>query len=158
MQPAAASPDSRRRTGHTTAGYAGALFGWRATIYDHRPAYATPARFPDAEHVIAARPEQLQQHLSLNDYHAVVIMSHHLDSDLQYLRHVSGSNVPYVGLLGPAARRERLFADAGNDIDKLRERLHAPVGLNIGAITPEAIALAIVSEIHQVLSRHTAAS
>jgi xanthine dehydrogenase accessory factor len=57
-----------------------------------------------------------------------------------------------VGLLGPAARRERLFADLGADIGKLRERLHAPVGLSIGAITPEAIALAILSEIHQVLS------
>lgn len=130
------------------------FLGWKATIYDHRPAYAAQARFPDAEQVVVARPEHLQQKLSLNDYHAVVIMSHHLESDLQYLRHAAGSNVPYVGLLGPAARRERLLSDLGTDIGRLRERLHAPVGLNIGAITPEAIALAIISEIHQVLSRH----
>ncbi len=133
------------------------FLGWKATVFDHRPAYATSSRFPDAEQVIAARPEQLQQRLSLNDYHAVVIMSHHLESDLQYLRHAAGCSAPYVGLLGPAARRERLFADMGSDIGRLRERLHAPVGLNIGAITPEAIALAIISEIHQVLSRHISA-
>lgn len=130
------------------------FLGWKATIYDHRPAYATQARFPDAEQVIVARPEHLQQKLALNDYHAVVVMSHHLESDLQYLRHAANSDVPYVGLLGPAARRERLLGDLGSDIGRLRERLHAPVGLNIGAITPEAIALAIISEIHQALSRH----
>lgn len=134
------------------------FLGWKATVYDHRPAYATSTRFPDVERVIAARPEHLQQHLSLNDYHAVVIMSHHLDSDLQYLHHASSSNVPYVGLLGPAVRRERLFTDLGTDLGKLRERLHAPIGLSIGAATPEAIALAIISEIHQVLSRLPAQS
>lgn len=134
------------------------FLGWKATIYDHRSAYVTAARFPHAEQLVSARPELLQQHLPLNNYHAVVIMSHHLESDLHYLRQTANSNVPYVGLLGPAARRERLFADLGGDIDKLRQRLHAPVGLTIGAITPEAIALAIISEIHDVLARlHTAA-
>lgn len=131
------------------------FLGWKATIYDHRPAYATTARFPHAEQIVAARPELLRQHLQLDDYQAVVVMSHHLDSDRQYLQQLAHSNAPYVGLLGPAARRERLFADLGTDIGKLRQRLHAPVGLNIGAITPEAIALAIIGEIHQVLARST---
>ncbi|MGE0113895.1 MAG: XdhC family protein [Steroidobacteraceae bacterium] len=128
------------------------FLGWNATLYDHRPAYAMTARFPHAEQIVCARPELLQQRLPLNDYHAVVVMSHHLDSDRLYLHQLADSNVPYIGLLGPAARRERLFADLGNDIGKLRQRLRAPVGLNIGAITPEAIALAIISEIYQVLA------
>lgn len=131
------------------------FLGWKTTIYDHRSAYATAVRFPYAEAIICARPELLLQRLRLDDYHAVIVMSHHLDADLQYLRQLVDCNVLYVGLLGPAARRERLFADLGNDIDKLQQRLHAPVGLTIGAVTPEAIALAIIGEIHSVLARIT---
>lgn len=131
------------------------FLGWKANIYDHRAAYATAARFPQAEQVIAARPEQLHQQLQLNDYQAVVIMSHHLDSDQRYLQEVANSNVPYVGLLGPPARRERLFANLGPDFEKLKQRLHAPVGLEIGAATPEAIALSIIGEIHSVLAGYT---
>lgn len=132
------------------------FLGWKATIYDHRPAYANRDRFPQAERVVAARPGELQQQLRLNDYHAVVVMSHHLDSDLQYLQQVAHCEVGYIGLLGPAARRERLFTDLGPDYRKLRERLHAPVGLQIGASTPEAIALAVISEIHAVLAGRAA--
>jgi xanthine/CO dehydrogenase XdhC/CoxF family maturation factor len=131
------------------------FLGWKLTVYDHRSAYATAARFPHAEKVLAARPEQLPQQLHLDDYHAVVIMSHHLDSDQCYLQALAHSMVPYVGLLGPAARRERLFANLGPDFEKLRQRLYAPVGLQIGAATPEAIALSIISEIHSVLANHT---
>jgi xanthine dehydrogenase accessory factor len=131
------------------------FLGWKITVYDHRSAYATAVRFPHAEQVIAARPELLPQRLQLDDYHAVVIMSHHLDSDQRYLQELTHSKVPYVGLLGPAARRERLFANLGPDFEKLQQRLHAPVGLQIGAATPEAIALSIISEIHSVLANHT---
>lgn len=128
------------------------FLGWKATVYDHRAAYTTTERFPHVERILTARPEQLHQQLRLNDYHAVVVMSHHLDADLRYLQQLADCDVPYIGLLGPAARRERLFADLGDAIGKLRQRLHAPVGLSIGAVTPEAIALAIISEIHSVLA------
>jgi xanthine/CO dehydrogenase XdhC/CoxF family maturation factor len=79
-------------------------------------------------------------------------MSHHLESDLQYLRALAFSTVPYVGLLGPAARREKLLADLGDDAGKLRARLRAPVGLDIGGRAPESIALSIVGEIHAALA------
>lgn len=129
------------------------FLGWKATLYDHRAAYTAAERFVHAEQIITARPEQLHERVRLDDYHAIVVMSHHLDSDMYYLRAVTHCQVSYIGLLGPAARREKLFSDLGADYRKLRERLHAPVGLPIGAATPEAIALAIVSEIHQVLAR-----
>lgn len=129
------------------------FLGWKTTIYDHRSAYATATRFPHAEAIICARPELLPQRLRLDDYHAAIVMSHHLDADLQYLRQLVDCNVLYIGLLGPAARRERLFADLGSGIGKLQQRLHAPVGLALGAVTPEAIALAIIGEIHGVLAQ-----
>jgi xanthine dehydrogenase accessory factor len=76
-------------------------------------------------------------------------MSHHLPSDLEYLRSLSGTSIPYIGLLGPAVRRDRLLSDLGaRAADSLRPRLHAPVGLALGGRTPESIALAIVAEIH----------
>ena len=79
-------------------------------------------------------------------------MSHHLDSDLHYLRALARSPVPYVGLLGPAARREKLLGDLGADAAALRGRLRAPVGLDIGGRTPESIALSIVGEVHAALA------
>ena len=56
------------------------------------------------------------------------------------------------GLLGPAARRERLLQDLGADAAGLRERLRAPVGLDIGGRSPESIALSIVGEVHAALN------
>jgi xanthine dehydrogenase accessory factor len=121
---------------------------WRVTLVDHRPAYAVPAHFPYAERVVLARPEELAQAVDLKRFTAAVVMSHHLPSDLEYLRALSASPLPYIGLLGPAARREKLLSELGAEAQRLRPRLHAPVGLNLGGRTPEAIALSIVAEIH----------
>jgi xanthine/CO dehydrogenase XdhC/CoxF family maturation factor len=121
---------------------------WRVTLADHRPAYAVPSHFPLAERVLLRRPEEISQALDLRQFTAAVVMSHHLPSDLEYLRALSGSSLAYIGLLGPPARREKLLSELGADVQSLRPRLHAPVGLNLGGRTPEAIALAIVAEIH----------
>ena len=106
------------------------------------------SRFPQAEQVLLGRPETLAQTLELDRYDAAVVMSHHLPSDLAYLRALSGCDIPYVGLLGPANRREKLLADLGEDAGRLHGRLRSPIGLNIGGRAPESIALSIVSEIH----------
>ncbi|MDE2449468.1 MAG: XdhC family protein [Gammaproteobacteria bacterium] len=121
---------------------------WRVTLADHRPAYAVAAHFPLAERVLLARPEEIAQALDLAQFTAAVVMSHHLPSDLAYLRALSASPLAYIGLLGPPARREKLLSELGIDADRLRPRLRAPVGFNLGGRTPESIALAIVAEIH----------
>ncbi len=122
---------------------------WKVTVVDHRPAYAQADHFPAAERVILSRPERLDSATDLTHFSAAVVMSHHLPSDLQYLRSLSRTAIPYIGLLGPAVRRERLLADLGMQAaESLRPRLHAPVGLALGGRTPESIALAIVAEIH----------
>ncbi len=120
---------------------------WRVSVVDHRPAYAQAVRFPGAR-VALAEPGALADTVDLDGCHAVVVMSHHLASDLSYLRVLAATPGPtYLGLLGPSARRRRLLDELG-PADGLVGRLIGPVGFDIGACTPEAIALAIVSQIH----------
>jgi xanthine dehydrogenase accessory factor len=128
------------------------FLGWRVTVADHRPAYLDPARFPAGTKLVETGAADIADAVPLDEFFAAIVMSHHLDSDLHYLRALSGSAVPYVGLLGPAARREKLLGDLGDPAPTLRARLRAPVGLDIGGRTPEAIALSIVGEVQAALS------
>ncbi len=125
-----------------------ARLGWKVTVYDHRPSYARREHFAAAERVVLARPEELTRTLDLRAYEAAVVMSHHLPSDLEYLRALATGPIGYLGLLGPPHRRDKLLGDLGADAGTLSRRLRAPVGLNLGGRTPESIALAIVAEIH----------
>jgi xanthine dehydrogenase accessory factor len=126
--------------------------GWRVSVIDHRPAYAVAARFPGAD-VHRANARLLRAEIDLERCHAAVVMSHHLASDEIYLRELAEAGVPaYVGLLGPRARRTRLASELGPVVEKLSSRIHGPVGLDIGAMTPEGIALSIIGQIHAWLA------
>ena len=128
------------------------LMGWHISVLDHRPAYAVADRFPRAQRVALNPANALPSFLEHDHYDAAVVMSHHLTSDEAYLTALADSAIPYIGLLGPAPRRMRLMNDIGEQARKFGERLYGPIGLDIGARTPETIALAIVSEIQAVLS------
>jgi xanthine dehydrogenase accessory factor len=126
--------------------------GWRVSVVDHRPAYVVAARFAGAELHIAS-PKTLRATIDLTRCHAAVVMSHHLPSDEVYLRELAEAGVPaYVGLLGPKARRSRLAQELGPHMESLSGRIRGPVGLDIGATTPEGIALAIIGQIHAWLA------
>jgi xanthine dehydrogenase accessory factor len=127
------------------------FLGWRVTVVDHRSAYLDARRFPAGTRLVESRAEDVSDAVRLDEHAAAIVMSHHLDSDLQYLRALAASPVPYVGLLGPAARREKLLADLGDPAPALRARLRAPIGLDIGGRSPESIALSIIGEVHAVL-------
>jgi xanthine dehydrogenase accessory factor len=126
--------------------------GWRVTVVDHRAAYAQVARFPGAQ-VVLGGASQLARLINADECHAAIVMSHHLASDAAYLKSLAEADSPgYIGLLGPAARRRRLAAEVGTLTERLRGRLRGPVGLSIGAVTPEGIALAIIAQIHAWLA------
>ncbi len=129
-----------------------AALGWHVTVFDHRPAYANEAQFPLAARVICARAEELPRHLGPASFDAAVVMSHHLPADIAYLRALVTRPPRYIGLLGPPARRQRLLAEAGSAARDIATRIYGPAGLDIGAGTPEAIALAIVAQIQATLS------
>ena len=129
-----------------------ARLGWSTTVLDHRPAYAVAARFPLAQRVALNPADQLTAVVDPACFDAAVVMSHHLVSDLAYLQQLAHTRLRYIGLLGPASRRARLLADLKEDAQRLTGRLHGPAGLDIGANSPESIALAIVAEIQAVLA------
>jgi xanthine/CO dehydrogenase XdhC/CoxF family maturation factor len=135
-----------------------AMLGWQVTIADHRPAYAVAERFARARQVLLAPAIELPKRIDFDEFDAAVVMSHHLLTDQVYLGLLADSAVRYVGLLGPANRRKRLLAEIGDRAVRLANRLAGPIGLDIGAHTPEAIALAIVAEIHAHLAGHTGSS
>jgi xanthine dehydrogenase accessory factor len=131
--------------------------GWRVTVVDHRPAYADARQFPGAN-VTHVDPRALLEVIDVGRCHAAVVMSHHLASDVEYLRALARAGRPdYVGLLGPAARRRRIADEIGPLAQELHGRLRGPVGIDIGAVIPEAIALAIISEVHGWLAGRSVA-
>ncbi len=126
--------------------------GWRVSLADHRAAYLADPAFSAAEQRCETTPATLARDVDLAGFDAAVVMSHHLETDRGYLAALAGQRLAYVGLLGPRARRDRLLSELGAEADDLAERLHGPVGLDIGADSPESIALAITAEIHQALT------
>src|SRR5919202_5870081 len=124
--------------------------GWRPFVCDPRSQFATAARFPDAEEVIAAWPEDAFARLGGIDRATyIAVLTHDPKLDDAALTIALRSDAAYVGAMGSrraqAQRRERLLA-AGLTDDEL-DRLSAPVGLDIGALTPEETALSIMSEV-----------
>lgn len=126
--------------------------GWRVTVADRRPAYLENGRFAGADRVYALQPASLAEQLDFHRVSACVVMSHNIEHDQRYLAALAESVIPCIGLLGPARRRQRLLDSLPEaQADSLQARLFGPVGLDIGAETPEEIALAIVAGIQAVL-------
>jgi xanthine/CO dehydrogenase XdhC/CoxF family maturation factor len=129
--------------------------GWPVEVFDARPGYATKARFPGVEKVIATQPENAAR-VPLDPWTVAVVMSHRYRDDVELVRALLPRELRYVGLLGPKVRSERIL----NDLEKqglaitaeMRERLHAPVGLDLGGQTPETVALSVLAEIQAFLA------
>ena len=130
--------------------------GWHITVADPRPAFATAERFPEADAVVVARPEKAPTSLPLAADTVAVIMTHHYRHDVPLLRALLPRPLAYLGLLGPRKRAERILSDLAAQgfvaTPEMRARLHAPVGLDLGADNPEEVALAILAEMKAVLA------
>ncbi|OUL22299.1 XdhC/CoxI family protein [Nostoc sp. 106C] len=138
-----------------TVQFAKAL-GWQVTIVDCRANEATKERFTIADQIILSRREILHKQISVNEQTIAVVMTHNYLDDLEILKMVLPSSAKYLGILGPKRRTEKLLQDlltAGVEYTSEQlEKLHSPIGLDIGADTPEAIALSIIAEIQAVLT------
>lgn len=139
------------------------LLGWRVAIADGRAWLAQSARFPLAEQVLALRQgaENLGD-LALTAQDAVALLTHSFDQDLHLLRRLLPLDLRYLGLLGARNRSHLLLNSVAQQLgwapEACLQRVHAPIGLNLGGDSPEAVALTIVAEIQSVLHRKPALS
>jgi xanthine/CO dehydrogenase XdhC/CoxF family maturation factor len=132
-----------------------ASLGWHITVVDGRPNLATAARFPEAAAVRVVPVRELETQVADPlAYH--VLLSHNYAYDLAGLQSLLGSPAPYIGLLGPRLKAQRLLDELDTVpthlVEQLRERLHSPIGLDLGSETPEEITLCIVAEIQALRS------
>lgn len=126
-----------------------ATVGFRVVVVDDRASFADPARFPTAERVdVAEIPEWLRTaDIGPRDYLVIVTRGHR--EDLDALRAALSRDTAYVGLIGSKAKIARLYArlgEEGGDPTSM-SRVHAPIGLDLGAVSPEEIAVSIVAEL-----------
>jgi xanthine dehydrogenase accessory factor len=130
----------------------GQLLGYDVTIVDPRTAFASIERFPDVK-VIAEWPEQALPPLNVDRYTAFVALTHDPKIDDPGLLHALSRECFYIGALGSrkthARRLERLKQQGLSDADL--SRIHAPIGLDIGAVSPSEIAVAIMAQITERL-------
>ena len=128
--------------------------GWRCTVTDHRPASLAAERLPAEVESVCARPDRVGEAVDLAAFDAAVVMTHHVEHDASYLAQLAEHDMAYLGVLGPRARRDQLLQTIGKPDLPVR----GPVGLDLGAELPEAIALAVMAEIHAVLAGRQAGS
>jgi xanthine/CO dehydrogenase XdhC/CoxF family maturation factor len=131
--------------------------GWSVSVLDPRSAYATARRFPEADAVIVAPTNDSTSRVSLDARTIAVVMTHHYVHDRPLLSALLKHELPYIGLLGPKKRAERILSELTEEgvkfTPELRGRLHAPVGLDLGSNTPEEVAVSIIAEIQSVVGK-----
>jgi xanthine dehydrogenase accessory factor len=130
----------------------GKMLGYDVTIVDPRTAFASPERFPDVK-VVAEWPDQALPPLNVDRYTAFVALTHDPKIDDPALAHALARDCFYIGALGSrkthGRRVERLKQQGFSDADIAR--IHAPIGLDIGAVSPAEIAVAIMAQITEKL-------
>lgn len=127
--------------------------GWYVTVADGRSQLSRTERFPQADRIVVIHYDQTQplRELSIDAEDAFVLLTHSYEQDRAILRQLLPHKPKYLGVLGPRQRTERLVGEIAPQLDMTAEEclacLYAPVGFDIGAHTPESIALSIVTEI-----------
>ena len=130
----------------------GKLLGFKIVVIDDRPEFANPQRFPEAELTLAEDFSKAFPKLKIDksSYIAIVTRGHQYDELV--LEWAIGTKAKYIGMIGSKTKNKAIFSHllAKGTSQELLERVHAPIGLAIGAQTPEEIALSIMAEIVQV--------
>jgi xanthine dehydrogenase accessory factor len=128
---------------------AGAFVGYRVTVCDARPVFATAARFPYADEVVADWPHRYLERTRVDGRTAVCVLTHDAKFDIPLLRLALDLPVGYIGAMGSRRthdERQRLLREEGVREEQLA-RLRSPIGLDLGARTPEETAVSITAEI-----------
>lgn len=131
------------------------LLGWEVTLGEGRVTHATEKRFPEAKNIIVGNAQELIQSVNIDDRTYFVLMTHNYKYDLEVLKLVLKTTCPYIGILGPKTKLQRMFDDLNEEeiilTEEYHKRIYGPIGLDIGAETSEEIALSVISEIKAVM-------
>jgi xanthine dehydrogenase accessory factor len=128
------------------------LMGYRVTVIDARAKFATKERFPDADELIVAWPDEAMAKIAIDPSTYIVILTHDPKFDLPALRSVLGKGAGYVGAIGSRKTNGKRFAalrEEGFSEDDIAE-IHGPIGLDLGSRGAEETALGILAEITAV--------
>ncbi|MEU3631807.1 XdhC/CoxI family protein [Streptomyces fradiae] len=131
----------------------GGFLGYRVTVCDARPVFATASRFPGADEVVVAWPHAYLDATEVDPRTVLCVLTHDPRFDVPLLRRALRLPVAYVGAMGSRRTHEdrvRRLREAGLT-DRELDRLHSPIGLDLGARTPEETAVSIAAEIVAVL-------
>lgn len=131
--------------------------GFDTTVVDAREAFNCKDNFPGTERLIV-QPDHFRKHVTITKNTYVIVMNHHMEKDIKSLAFALRSGAPYVGVLGPRSRREKMMAQLYEEgvsfsVTEL-SRMHNPIGLDIGAESSEEIAISILSEIIALSKGH----
>lgn len=125
--------------------------GWNVSVTDECVAHIAPVFFPSADKLSLCQRDFVDRDFDITPYTACVLMSHNYDYDRDVLKKLLKTETPYIGILGPRKRFDKMlgeFAENGIQIQPGDlHRIHSPIGLDIGAETPDEIAISIISEI-----------
>jgi xanthine dehydrogenase accessory factor len=131
------------------------MAGFDVSVVDDRESYANRDRFPEAKEVVAEDFDQAMARIIPNETSYIVIVTRGHHDDMRVLRWAVQTQARYVGMIGSKRKTIAIFRELVKEgiPEQLFERVHAPVGLDIGAITPEEIAVAITAELIAVRRR-----
>jgi xanthine dehydrogenase accessory factor len=127
----------------------GKYLGYRVTVIDARPIFATKKRIPDADEIVIAWPDEFLETARVTASTVLIVLTHDVKFDVPVLRVALGTKAAYIGVMGSRrthANRIAALREIGITEEQLK-RLYAPVGLDIGARTPEETAISIAAEI-----------
>jgi len=130
------------------------IVGFDVTVVDDRETYANRERFPEAEQVIADDFDKAMAHLTPRESSFIVIVTRGHRDDMRVLRWAVQTAAKYVGMIGSRRKTIGIFKQLQKEglSEHLFDRVHAPIGLDIGAVTPEEIAVSIMAEL--IAKRH----
>ncbi|MCH7411893.1 XdhC family protein [Belliella sp. R4-6] len=130
------------------------ILGWEVILIDGRKQYATSERFPTVSQIVIGSAEEVLEKLKIDESTVALLMTHNFDYEMVILERLLPFSLPYIGILGPKKKSEKLFERI-----KLSEKgfgksnIFGPTGLNLGAENSEEIALSIAAEIKSVEAR-----
>lgn len=131
----------------------GRFLGYRVTVCDARAKFATRERFPDVDELVVEWPDRFLSQAPIDERTAICVLTHDHKFDVPLLKVAVESSAGYIGAMGSrrtTEERERLLREEGVTDEQL-ERIHAPIGLRLGARGPEEVAVAIAAELVQVM-------